>query len=411
MNTEETDFYKILGIDKSASEDEVKKSFRRFSKKYHPDMQHGKSDAEKKEAEEMFKKGQAAYECLSDPEKRKIYDQFGIDGLKGHAQQGGFSGGMSDGLAEFLRQHMRGFGFHFGFDEDDNSEEQSFGFNPFGNNRQSKRKAPSNSEPEDGRSYRIRMEVDLEDVIFGTEKEFSINGLSECPECHGKKCDGYDECPHCHGRGMSQQIRGNTIIQSTCEYCGGSGFSPKNVCKKCDGSGRIEVKREIKIKIPKGLPEGGQLRVRGAAECGLNGGANGDLYIVIQTKNNPIFKRTNDLDLEMDLFVNPLVSVCGGNVSIPTPYELKTTYLSAGMKNGQKLRLGGFGIKKDNGESGDLIANVIYDSINPAELSEKEKEILKNASDVVFNNSKCLTNAMKQSKELNKLKLPWIMSL
>ena len=226
---DDTDFYKILEIDKNASDDEIKKAFRRFSKKYHPDMQHGKSDAEKKDAEEMFKKGQAAYECLSDPEKRKIYDEYGIEGLQGHAQQGGFSGGMPDGLAEFLRRHMGSFGFGF-----DPFGDDIFGgggsFNPFGHAETHKRKAPSNMDPEDGKSFRIRMEVDLEDVIFGTEKEFTMDGFDVCPECHGKKCESYEECPDCGGAGMKQRIQGNTIFQTTCGRCNGTGFSIKNPC-------------------------------------------------------------------------------------------------------------------------------------------------------------------------------------
>jgi len=412
MSNSETDFYKILGIEKNASESEIKSAFRKFSKKYHPDMQHGKSDAEKKEAEETFKQGQAAYECLSDPEKRKIYDEYGIDGLRGHAQQGGFSGGMGDNLREFMKRH---FGFSWGFGDDDEEDFNPFG-NPFGQ-RQQKKKAPSNLDPEDGQSYRIRMEIDLEDVIFGTEKEFTMDGFDVCPECHGKKCDGYDECPDCNGQGMTQRIQGNMVFRTTCHKCGGSGYSPKNVCKKCNGSGRVQVKRQIKVKIPKGMPEGGQLRVRGGGVPGINGGQNGDLYIVVTTKKHPIFRRNPDygnLRLEMDLYVNPMISFCGGYVSIPTPYEMKSYYLSAGVKNGQTIVLPDDGIRSDDEykNRGPLVVHIIYDTINSGSLSQQEKNTLSAAYDVVSKNKDCLINSRQQFNELNyKTKLPWIVSL
>lgn len=411
----DTDFYKILEIEKGASDDEIKKAFRRFSKKYHPDMQHGKSDAEKKEAEETFKKGQAAYECLSDPEKRKIYDEYGIEGLQGHAQQGGFSGGMPDGLAEFLRRHMGGFGFGFnpfgGMDDDDDE-----GFNPFGH-RQSKRKAPSNLDPEDGQSYRIRMEIDLEDVIFGAEKEFTMDGFDVCPECHGKKCDGYDECPDCHGQGMTQRISGNMIFRSTCGRCGGTGYFPKNVCKKCGGSGRVQVKRQIKVKIPIGFPSGGTLRIKDAGAAGLNGGKNGDLYIVVTTKKHPIFRRNpeyGDLDLQIDLFVNPLTFVYGGNVSIPTPYEMLSERLFSGMRNGQTFKLNGYGMRRSENERGDLIVKLVFDTIDSTPLDKEADEALRKAIMLLENNENkdYLIGSRKQIKDLNtKTKLPWIVSI
>lgn len=400
---DEVDFYKVLGIDKNASEDEIKKSFRRFSKKYHPDMQHGKTDAEKKEAEEKFKQGQAAYECLSDPEKRKIYDQYGIDGLSGHAQQGGFPGGMSSGLADFIRKHMQ----HFGFDPFND-------FNPFGENKQEEeRRAPSNTDPEDGQSYRIRMQVDLEDVIFGTEKEFTMDGFNICPDCHGHKCEGYEECPNCHGAGMTQRIQGNMIFRSTCPVCSGNGYSAKNICKTCGGLGRVKGKRQYKVKIPKGLPEGAQLRIRGGGVPGINGGEDGSLFIVVETKEHPIFKRVSNLDLEIDLFVNPLTTVYGGDVSIPTPYEMNTTHLFAGMKNGQTFKLKGQGIRKSETEKGDLIVKLVFDTIDSNQLDKETDEALRKAV-MLLNKTgnKCLSGAKEQKKKLDdETKLPWILKM
>ena len=408
--SEETDFYKILGVDKNVDDAALKKAWRRFSMKHHPDMQHGKSDEEKKAEEDLFKKGQAAYECLSDPEKRRIYDEYGIDGLQGHAQQGGFSSGMSDGLADFIRKHMNGFSFG-GFDPF-GGDDGGWDFNPFGKSaRNSKPKAPSNLDPEDGQSYRIKMAVDLEDVIFGTEKEFTMDGYDVCPECHGKKCESYEECPECHGNGMTQRIQGNMIFQSTCQRCHGSGFSAKNLCKKCNGEGRIKVKRQIKVKIPKGMPEGGQLRVRGGGVCGLNGGKTGDLFIIVTTKEHPIFVREDDLNLKIFVYVNPLISVFGGNVAIPTPYEMRTKYLSAGTKNGQNIVLKGCGIRTEQAE-GDLLVVVLYDEVSSRDFTDEEKDILKKAFETINSNKSSLTNSNRQSNVLNhSTKLPWIIEV
>ena len=401
---DDVDFYKILEVDKNASDDEIKKAFRRFSKKYHPDMQHGKSDAEKKAAEETFKKGQAAYECLSDPEKRKIYDEYGIDGLKGHAQQDGGFSGMPGNLSDFLKRH---FGFSWGFGDDDG------GFNPFG--RQNRRKTPSINDPEDGKSYRIRMEVDLEDVIFGAEKEFTMDGFKICPDCHGHKCDGYEDCPICHGTGMVSGVRGNMIFQNTCPTCGGNGYSQKNTCSTCNGEGRIQGKRQYKVKIPIGLSEGTQLRVRGGGVPGLNGGADGDLYMVITTKKHPIFRRRqrfqNDLGLETDIYINPLIAICGGTVSIPTPYEMKTQYIAAGINNGFKFDIPEAGIRAGN-ISGPLTVNIIYDTLNPSFISDEDKKVLKAAKEIIDKNPDCLVNLKRQIKDLNNdTKLPWIVNI
>lgn len=408
---DDVDFYQILGVDKNADEATLKKAWRKFSMKYHPDMQHDKTDEEKKAAEEMFKKGQAAYECLSDPEKRKVYDMYGIDGLKGHAQQGGFSGGMGDNLREFMKQH---FGFSWGFGDED--EEDGF-FNAFAGRGHHTRKAPSNNDPEDGKSYRIRMEIDLEDVIFGAEKEFTMDGYKICPDCHGHKCDGYEACPICHGTGMFSRVQGNTLFQSSCPTCGGTGYSQKNPCKTCDGRGLIQSKRQYKVKIPIGLSEGAQLRVRGGGVPGLNGGTDGDLYMVITTKDHPIFRRNpeyGDLRLEMDLFVNPLVAACGGTISIPTPYEMRTQYIAPGTENGSKIVIDDGGIRSDDKykNRGPLVVHLIYDTINPRAISDKDKAVLKAASEIISKNPDCLVNSKQQIKDLNtKTKLPWIVSL
>lgn len=389
----ETDFYKILGIDKSASEDDIKKAYRKLAMKYHPDRQQGKSDSEKKEAEEMFKNISAAYECLSDSEKRQAYDQFGLDGLKGNATSSEFEG-MPSGLAEFLRRHMGGFGFNFGFEDDKD-------FNPFSHQRSRKRNPPSNNEPEDGRSYRVRMALDLEDVIYGKEKEFSIDGFVVCPECHGHKCDEYEECSECHGFGMSQHIDGYTIIQSTCRKCGGSGFMMKNKCKKCNGSGRIEAKREYKVKIPKGFPEGGQLRVKGGAEPGLLGGKDGDLYLRIQTKDHPLFRRIGELDLEVIAYASPLINLFGGKISFPTPYGIKEQDFIRGIESNYTFKLNGYGIGKDDSAikiPGDLYVKIVYDKLDINAFNEHEQEVLQKAAMLLESNKKCCLKKNEQNQ-------------
>ncbi len=379
MNDSETDFYKILGVDRNASADDIKKAFRHFSKQYHPDMQHGKSEAEKKAAEEMFKKGQAAYECLSDPEKRSAYDEYGIDGLRGHAQHSGFGDGMPDNLADFIRKHMRGFGF-----------------NPFGDEEEEQRRdPPSNLDPENGRTVRIQMKVNFDDVLYGAEKNFTMDKLDVCPVCHGHKCSGFAACSECHGTGIHQRVEGYTIFQSPCTRCNGSGFEMKDKCSNCNGTGRIQTSKEFKVKIPVGFPNGGILRVNGGGEAGLNGGKDGHLLIVVFSDNTDgVFTRQSDdsFNLETKLFIHPFMGVLGGKTIVLTPFGPEQIDIPPKTDNGKVITLRNNGID----HKGSLLAKVTYDMIDVDSITPDEKSYLDSVLQSTYNPKVYLKNFKEQ---------------
>lgn len=388
--SDNTDFYKILNLSKNASQEEIKKKWRVFAQKYHPDAQYGKTDEEKKTAEELFKQGQAAYECLSNPEKRKKYDEYGVDGLNG--KQSNFN---ENNISDFIRKHMSDFGFNF---------------NPFGSefNENSCKNIPNINDPEDGKSFRIEFSVDLEDIIFGSEKEFSINNFSVCPDCHGHKCEEYIKCDVCHGSGVKRLISGNVFYQKPCSKCNGSGYVMKNICKTCDGYGRIESKRKYKVKIPIGLQENEQLRIKNGGIVGLNGGKDGDLYIIISINEHSIFKRISKFDLSVNVYVNPISAIYGYDISIPTPYGMHKYTLPKGTKNGETIKLEGFGIKGNN-LKGNLLVKIIYDTIDLNSLDEETEQLLKKVSLLLDKNDNCLINERKLKKKLlNSTNLPWI---
>ena len=274
------DLYKLLGVERNASKDEIKKAYRAFSKKWHPDLQQGKDDATKKEAEEMFKRGSDAYEILSDDAKRAQYDAGGMNGPS-----------MMDfsevfGNYQFDRHFFKDFSFNFGREMGNH-----FGFD-FGNKKQEK---PDFSKPENGKSFKTDIHVSLENIIFGDELKIKIDCPIVCSHCHGKKIDPsenseVEECHECHGTGTKTVIRG--MIATTCQNCKGFGYVI-HFCNHCEGTGKIIGQKTIKINIPAGIKEGDVVRVMREGDPGLNGGKNGDIYFYIYSKPNKFFKRIN----------------------------------------------------------------------------------------------------------------------
>lgn len=353
------DLYEILGVDRNATQEEIKKAYRRLAKKYHPDLNPGD-----KEAEQKFKEINEAYEILSDPQKRAQYDQFG------HAafEQGGF---QQSGFGDFTQG---GFDFDFGGFGD------IFGdiFSDFFGT--GKRKAEKG--PRKGADIRYDLTLTFEEAAFGTEKEIEVERFEVCDVCHGtgvKPGSRPETCPVCHGTGEIRQTQntpfGRIVNIRTCPRCHGEGKIITDPCQKCGGTGRIRKRRKIKVTIPAGIDEGQMLTLRGEGEPGLRGGPNGDLYIVIHVKPHEIFKREG-YDVYVKIPISFADAALGGEIKIPTLDGIVSFTIPEGTQTGTKFKLRGKGIPHIGGRGrGDQIVEVYVEV--PKRLSEKQKELLR----------------------------------
>ena len=359
------DYYEVLGVSRDSSLDDIKKSFRKLSREFHPDMQHGKTDAEKKTAEEKFKEIAEAYEILSDESKRKQYDQFGFSGPQGF-------GGQGVDLGEFFRKHssmfgeMFGGGSPFGSFSTDNFGNSWFGFNGNASGRHNK------DLQEDGRDVRVKMNISLRECIFGTTREFDLPINRTCHECNGngKAKDSTEEtCPDCRGQGMVTEVHKNGFmilqISHPCGRCHGAGVINKSPCPKCGGNGRIQEKSHFIQRIPSGIRTGETIVVKDAGEGGRNGGSNGNLIIVLEVEQSDKFffrKESSPLDLHSKSYVSPLVSLFGGKIEVITPYGVREIQLPSGTENGKIVKVEGCGIKSNN-KTGDLYVELVFDNL------------------------------------------------
>ena len=356
------DYYEVLGVDKTASEDEIKKAYRKIAIKYHPDRNPGD-----KEAEEKFKEAAEAYDVLSDPQKRARYDQFGHAGMSG---QGGFSGGgfsMEDIFSQFGDIFGGAFGGGFG---------SAFG-NAFGGSRSSGRRVAR------GTDIRIKVKLSLADVVKGVEKTVKINKMVTCPDCGGRGAASEADiktCEHCHGTGVVTKIA-NTILgqmqtSSPCPYCGGEGKKITNPCRKCSGSGLVKSAEEITFKIPAGVQEGMQLTIQGKGNAARNGGVPGNLLVVIEeepTREGGIQRDGNDLVYTLNLSFPDAVLGC--SVEIPYIDSKLKIKVDPGTQPGKILKLRGKGIPEVNGYGcGDYL--IYVQVFVPKKLDRKEKEIM-----------------------------------
>ena len=365
---EKQDYYKTLGVDKSASDDTIKKAFRKLSMKYHPDRQAGKSEAEKKEAEDKFKEIAEAYEVLSNKEKRQHYDQFGFDGPQMSGMHGFDASGFD--INEFMRRHagMFGHGFggmHFGFGDEDEYEMPS--------------REPDFKQPEDGQNVQINIYIPFKDAINGCEKSFEIKLTKECPHCHGSGIDNSvepEKCPTCKGTGQAVKvIRNGFMIQqivSECPDCHGVGWKVK-YCTECNGSKRVLDTKNISVKIPQGIEDQQRLRIIGAGHCGVKGGRNGNLYIMIHIIQQPIFERFG-ANVKTNVFIDPITASLGGKAKVASPYGIIEIDIPAGTSSGKQMIFDGKGIKLPN-ITGKLIVNVVVEPFS--KLTSKQKELLK----------------------------------
>ena len=345
------DYYDVLGVAKNASDDEIKKAYRKLAMKFHPDR-----NPDDKTAEEKFKEAKEAYEVLSDADKRAAYDQFGHEGVNPQGGPGGF-GGFGGGAG--------------GFDFSDIFE-GIFGGAAGGAGRGGR------SNVYRGADLRYNLEITLEEAARGTETKIRIPTLDECETCHGTGAKPGTEpstCPTCQGHGQVRMQQGFFSIQQTCPRCHGSGKIISEPCGTCHGQGRIKKHKTLSIKIPAGVDDGDRIRLASEGEAGVNGGPAGDLYVMVHLKPHALFKRDGD-DLHCEMPVSFATAALGGEVEIPTLDGHARLKVAAETQSGQVLRLKGKGIKgvRSSGP-GDLYCHVVVET--PVKLSSRQKELLR----------------------------------
>ena len=346
------DYYEVLGVAKTATDDEIKKAYRTLAKKYHPDLNGGDKDCEAK-----FKEVNEAYEVLSDPQKRARYDQFSHEDPR--------AGGAGGGYGDFTG------GFGGGFDD----IFSAFFGGGFGGGGQRAR------GPQRGDDLRYDLTITFEEAAFGCEKEISVTRDENCEECGGtgaRKGTQPTQCPTCHGTGQVQSFVNTPIGRVSnvrvCEACHGQGTIINDPCPKCSGRGRVRRNRKITIKIPAGIDNGMQIPLRKQGEPGLRGGENGDLYIFVTVKPHKLFTREN-YDLYCDVTVSFTQAALGGEIDVPTLNGMIKHNLPEGTQPGTVIRLRGQGMQNLRGAGkGDLYIKVNVEI--PRKLTDKQKELL-----------------------------------
>lgn len=357
------DYYEVLGVQKGASADEIKKAYRKLAVKYHPDKNPGN-----KEAEEKFKEAAEAYSVLSDADKKARYDQFGHAGVEGAGPDfsGGF-GNLNDILNDLFGGGFGGFsGFGGGFG--------GFGGGFGGGQRQQR--------VHRGRDIRVRVKLTLEEIARGVEKEISIEKSVPCPDCGGrgaKNSSDIKTCPACNGSGQVQRVvnsfLGQTVTYSTCQQCGGEGKIISNPCRTCNGSGLVRQRETIKVKIPAGVEAGMQLTIQGEGHAAKNNGINGDLLVVIEEQEHKDLKREGN-----NIFYTKVISlpdaILGAEVEVPTLDGIYKIKVESGTQSGTVVRLRGKGLPTVNGYGGVGDMYVKFAVWIPKRLNKDEKEIV-----------------------------------
>ena len=355
------DYYEVLGVSKSATKDEIKSAFRKLAKKYHPDI------SKEENAEEKFKEVQEAYSVLSDDNKRQRYDQFGHAGVNGPGAGSGFGGAGFGGAG-------------FGFDASDLGDifDDLFG-GGFGFGGSSSR---TRSRARKGSDILMQVELSFEEAVFGCEKDFDLDVVSECDKCNGLGGFGEETCKRCHGSGTitSEQrtILGSFMTKTTCPECAGKGKTYKEVCSKCKGRGQVKSRKTITVNVPSGIDNGERLRVPGRGHAGENGGASGDLYLEFHIKEHKFYER-DGLDIYLEVPINMAEAVLGCKKEIPTIYGNVKLTIPGGTDSGDKQRLKGKGIKDSSRRrTGDMY--VIFKVITPKKLSRDQKKLFESLS-------------------------------
>ena len=349
------DYYEVLGVPRGASEDDVKKAYRKIAFESHPDRNPGDKDAERR-----FKEATEAYEVLRDGDKRARYDQFGHAAAGGGAGPQGFDVSGFD-LADALRAFMNEFGGDMGGLGD-----------LFGGG------AARGARARRGDDLQVRVRLTLEEVATGVEKKIRVKHLRACTACQGRGGTGESACPQCQGRGqvrrVQQSIFGQFVNVSTCPQCGGAGQVVRERCHECKGEGRLAESDTIAVKVPRGVASGNFIPLRGMGDAGPRGGPAGDLIVIIEEKPHGVFERDGD-DLHVDLPIGFAVAALGGKVEAPLVDGAKASLnVAAGTPTGHVLRLRGKGLPSLRGGSGDLLVRLVV--WVPTRLGGEDRRLL-----------------------------------
>ena len=355
------DYYEVLGVDRNASANDIKKAYRKLAIQYHPDKQHDKTDAEKKEAEEKFKEAAEAYSVLSDADKKARYDQFGHEGLGG---AGGFSGAGMD-MNDIFSMFGDIFGGRGGFG----------GFGGFGGGGGS-----ATPQKFRGSDQRVKVKMTLQEIANGVTKKFKLKKYVPCTHCGGTGAEGNatETCPDCKGTGRvirtQQSFFGMMRTETACPRCNGEGKIIKNKCPHCNGDGVVMGEEVVEVQIPAGVMDGMQLSMRGKGNAGKRNGISGDLLILVEEESHPDLIRDEN-DLIYNLLLDIPTAILGGFAEIPTIDGRAKVTIDPGTQPGKVLRLRGKGLPTLNSYGkGDIVVNIsIY---IPEALSKDEKKVI-----------------------------------
>ncbi len=372
------DYYEVLGVSKTATDEEIKRAFRKLAKQYHPDIN------KEPGAEEKFKEIGEAYAVLSDTNKRRQYDQFGHAAFENGGASGGGAGFQGFNMGDIDLEDILGDLFGGGFR----------GFSGFGGSSR------ASSRPSKGEDIRVVLNLTFEEAAFGCEKDVKLNLTSECSRCKGK--GGFNEktCRTCGGAGkvleQAQTIFGYMQTQKTCPDCKGRGKTYETICDECHGKGVVEKVKTLTVTIPEGVDEGYQLRLSGKGNAGLNGGPNGDVFLEFKIKEHPLFER-DGADIYLEVPVTITDATLGCKKEIPTLYGNIILEIKAGTQNYTKLKIKGKGIKLPNSISkGNMYA--VVNIIIPTKLDRKQKALLQDLAQTDLEDSPEFKNFNKYMK-------------
>ena len=343
------DYYQTLGVDRKASEDDLKKAFRKLAMQYHPDRNKDDPTAEAK-----FKEVNEAYDALKDPQKRAAYDQYGAEGVSGMGGMGGgggFAGGFGGAFSDIF--------------EDMFGDMMNRGGNRTG--------------PQRGPDMQYTMEITLEEAYKGVETTIKVPTNESCDKCNGSGAEpgtSEEQCPACNGQGRMRMQQGFFTIERTCPTCNGAGKIIRDPCKKCAGQGRVKKEKALKVKIPAGIESGRRIRLAGEGEAGFRGGPPGDLYVLLSVKAHKLFKR-DGANLHCRVPIPMTTAALGGEIEVPIVSGSRTKVkIPEGTQTGQQLRLKGKGMPILRSEAvGDMFIEVQVET--PMNLNRKQQDLLK----------------------------------